>query len=206
MACKVAGESKKYNKNLVAQPSTAVQLDIHVQILPKSLGRLLQRVRTSRSISILHSTYEHAPRYSFLLNSIFGNSPTTEWQDSVSAMLRNGSKFSDHYVDQEHPYKRRRRISIDGPSNELLSHDTSFVRGAQEGYESTINSHSDDDITEAVGQLSLNEDEEVRYHGRVSGLHLLDGSDRIDRRNEGGIWLVILILSSILMVANHWTY
>ena len=36
--------------------------------------------------------------------------------------------------------------------------------------------------------MSLNEDEQVRYHGRASGLHLLSNTERHDRRNEGGIW------------------
>ena len=52
----------------------------------------------------------------------------------------------------------------------------------------STNSSSDDDFAGAVGQLSLNEDEEVRYHGKASGLHLLGAKDRLDRRNEGGIW------------------
>ncbi|KAF9485619.1 hypothetical protein BDN70DRAFT_533969 [Pholiota conissans] len=43
-------------------------------------------------------------------------------------------------------------------------------------------------VAGAVGQLSLNEDEEVRYHGKASGLYLLDGRGGKERRNEGGIW------------------
>lgn len=49
-------------------------------------------------------------------------------------------------------------------------------------------SDSEDELTGAVGQLSLNEDEQVRYHGKASGLHLLGIKDRVDGRNEGGIW------------------
>ena len=44
------------------------------------------------------------------------------------------------------------------------------------------------DIQDAVGQLSLNEDEQVRFHGKASGLHLLAPRERIDGRSEGGIW------------------
>ena len=44
------------------------------------------------------------------------------------------------------------------------------------------------DLEEAVGQLSLNEDEQVRFHGKASGLHLLAPHERIDGRSEGGIW------------------
>ena len=44
------------------------------------------------------------------------------------------------------------------------------------------------DLEEAVGQLSLNEDEQIRFHGKASGLHLLAPQERIDGRSEGGIW------------------
>jgi hypothetical protein len=45
-----------------------------------------------------------------------------------------------------------------------------------------------DDLADAVGQLSLNEDAVVRYHGRTSGLHLLAADPRRDGRNSGGLW------------------
>ena len=44
------------------------------------------------------------------------------------------------------------------------------------------------DLEEAVGQLSMNEDEQVRFHGKASGLHLLAPQERVDGRSEGGIW------------------
>lgn len=43
-------------------------------------------------------------------------------------------------------------------------------------------------LVSEIGQLSLNEEREVRFHGQASGLHLLDVKDRSDGRNEGGIW------------------
>ncbi|KAG5644833.1 hypothetical protein DXG03_007558 [Asterophora parasitica] len=49
-------------------------------------------------------------------------------------------------------------------------------------------SSANEELTGAVGQLSLNEDEQVRYHGKASGLHLLGNKERLDARNEGGIW------------------
>ncbi|TFK29468.1 hypothetical protein FA15DRAFT_752599 [Coprinopsis marcescibilis] len=52
----------------------------------------------------------------------------------------------------------------------------------------SLSSESEDDLAGAVGQLSLNEDEQVRYHGKVSGLHILNDNERVDGRNEGGIW------------------
>lgn len=55
---------------------------------------------------------------------------------------------------------------------------------------SDVDSEEEAEFTGAVGQLSLNEDEQVRYHGKASGLYLLGNKERIDRRNEGGIWFV----------------
>lgn len=53
-----------------------------------------------------------------------------------------------------------------------------------------MTSDSESELMGAVGQLSLNEDEQVRYHGKASGLYLLGNKERIDQRNEGGIWLL----------------
>ena len=52
----------------------------------------------------------------------------------------------------------------------------------------SFSTDSEEDLPGAAGQLSLNEEEQVRYHGKASGLHLLGDKDRIDSRNEGGIW------------------
>ncbi|KAF5384170.1 hypothetical protein D9615_003165 [Tricholomella constricta] len=52
----------------------------------------------------------------------------------------------------------------------------------------SLSSGTGEELTGAVGQLSLNEDEQVRYHGKASGLHLLGNKERLDTRNEGGIW------------------
>lgn len=63
-------------------------------------------------------------------------------------------------------------------------------------------SGSDDELTGAVGQLSLNEDEQVRYHGKASGLHLLGLKERVDGRNEGGIWSVTILQTFIPLSSN----
>ncbi|THV03041.1 hypothetical protein K435DRAFT_775205 [Dendrothele bispora CBS 962.96] len=59
------------------------------------------------------------------------------------------------------------------------------VPGSLSDDESSLN---DDEMLAALGQLSLNEEEQVRYHGKASGLYLLGSQDRLDHRNEGGIW------------------
>jgi len=52
----------------------------------------------------------------------------------------------------------------------------------------STDSEDEDDVADAVGQLSLNEDEQVRYHGKASGLYLLGYNAKEEARNEGGIW------------------
>jgi hypothetical protein len=39
-----------------------------------------------------------------------------------------------------------------------------------------------------MGQLSLDDASQIRYHGKASGLHLLGQTQRVDRRAENGIW------------------
>jgi len=53
-----------------------------------------------------------------------------------------------------------------------------------------LHSDSEEELLNAVGQLSMNEDEQIRYHGKASGIYLLRKKERLDQRNEGGIWLV----------------
>ena len=70
----------------------------------------------------------------------------------------------------------------------------SYVSGG--GYASgymgaSTDSDSEDDVADAVGQLSLNEDDQVRYHGKASGLYLLGFNAKAEARNEGGIWYVM---------------
>ncbi|KAI6041549.1 fungal-specific transcription factor domain-containing protein [Pisolithus marmoratus] len=47
---------------------------------------------------------------------------------------------------------------------------------------------TEENVTDAFGQLSLNEDKQIRYHGEASGLHLLGINAKDEARNEDGIW------------------
>ncbi|KDQ54162.1 hypothetical protein JAAARDRAFT_38766 [Jaapia argillacea MUCL 33604] len=70
-----------------------------------------------------------------------------------------------------------------------LSHNSHSPEGYGEGDgQSSEETEDEEELADAVGQLSLNEHEEVRYHSKVSGLHLLGVEERVDGRSEGGIW------------------
>ncbi|EIW80084.1 hypothetical protein CONPUDRAFT_58526 [Coniophora puteana RWD-64-598 SS2] len=120
---------------------------------------------------------------------------------------QNGGESPDHVRRQ------RRRVEAEGFEYERPSSSssggqltTAFGRRTSPGYpgaspihggsgasyrqgsSSSVDSESEDEVTDAVGQLSLNEDEQVRYHGKASGLYLLGINQRQEARNEGGIW------------------
>ena len=113
--------------------------------------------------------------------------------------MRQGSRAHDRDPAGESPRQRRRlgssspkSRSYTNPSLPTHSHSHVRPRGGTPSLSpvSATSSEEDDDeeLASAVGQLSLNEDSQVRYHGQVSGLHILGQSDRLDKRNEGGIW------------------
>lgn len=126
----------------------------------------------------------------------------SDMQRSSPASFASSSTH-DHDPAGESP-RQRRRLESSSPksrphTNPSLqthsrSHSHSHVhpRGGTPSLSpaSASSSEIDDDeeLASAVGQLSLNEDSQVRYHGQVSGLHILGQSDRLDKRNEGGIW------------------
>lgn len=88
----------------------------------------------------------------------------------------------------ESPAQRRRINSSSSPHRSALSQVQARTPSLSPTPSEGLTSMSEDDLNSAVGQLSLNEDSQVRYHGEASGLHILGMSDRLDKRNEGGLW------------------
>ena len=89
------------------------------------------------------------------------------------------------------------RASLSGSSSIGLDARGSISNGVDAAAGASSADASDEEtLTDAVGQLSLNEDSQVRFHGKASGLHLLGKKPRMDRRNEGGIWYVPPLLNS----------
>ena len=94
--------------------------------------------------------------------------------------------------------RRQRRRLDDGVDRDVpnhRSHSSASSRSPQRQQpedESTgdTDESGEDEMAIALGQLSLNEDEQVRFHGKMSGLHLLGVKERQDGRGEGGIWCV----------------
>lgn len=65
----------------------------------------------------------------------------------------------------------------------------------------TTSAYLDHDLPQAIGELSLNEDDQVRHHGQASGLYLLGDQERLDNRYNGGIWYISL--PPLLLSTHH---
>ncbi|KAG2075201.1 hypothetical protein BDR04DRAFT_1092068 [Suillus decipiens] len=118
--------------------------------------------------------------------------PSSEWQDRLSASLTRGPVGHHHGVSPAYnlsgaPSPQRRRLDV--PSASSGPHQPNwnqmYTMDALSDSEGTDESNG---LDTAFGQLSLDENQEIRYHGKVSGLHLLGRSSRLDSRHEGGIW------------------
>ncbi|KIJ16298.1 hypothetical protein PAXINDRAFT_98785 [Paxillus involutus ATCC 200175] len=133
------------------------------------------------------------------------------FNDSQSIRRQHSSIRLSRLPEEDHVRRQRRRVEGDGeggdggisPGATSVTHvrngrsspgysparsSTGYASGGGYGHMGSTDSDSDDDLVNAVGQLSLNEDEQVRYHGKASGLYLLDVSAKAEARNEGGIW------------------
>ncbi|KAG6837321.1 hypothetical protein H0H93_011416 [Arthromyces matolae] len=118
--------------------------------------------------------------------------PTKEWQDSLSQLLASSS--SNHEASRR---PRRRRLDSVSPNSHSDWPDTDTMEGSSLSFHLSRNfsencaGEEEEDLkaaTEAIGELSLDENQEVRFHGRSSGLHLITKNNRTDDRVEGGLW------------------
>lgn len=121
--------------------------------------------------------------------------PTQEWQDNLSKRLAGSfSRQSRDSLSTNPSYSSSRMSSsssISATQRRRLNNpvELSYLPDWNSMY--TFNEEDSDDAkdaTENMGTLSLNENQEIRYHGRVSGLPLLGQNTRTDDRIEGGIW------------------
>ncbi|KIO08530.1 hypothetical protein M404DRAFT_23073 [Pisolithus tinctorius Marx 270] len=101
--------------------------------------------------------------------------PTTDWQDRLTARLTRSAFDKEGTSGQSHSPSRPSDM---GP----------VLRRPRDWAYADSDDVDESRATTAFGQLSLDENQEIRYHGKTSGLHLLSRSDRLDKRNEGGVW------------------
>ncbi|KAL6307843.1 hypothetical protein BKA93DRAFT_822824 [Sparassis latifolia] len=155
----------------------------------------LMSVRSRRqSRSTRESVTQHDPSVSVR--------PTLEWQDRLSEALACGrekqpgtdascqpslsyalSSTGAGSLEGRARQKRRLDIAPSPYSGVLAATSWDELHSIHDPEESEL-----DDCADAFGNLSIDENKEVRYHGNSLGLHMLAQSERTDGRNVGGMW------------------
>ncbi|KAI1791308.1 fungal-specific transcription factor domain-containing protein [Ganoderma leucocontextum] len=125
--------------------------------------------------------------------------PTLAWQDRLSARLvrtpsasqslspRSAASPPGDSTDSHGSEPPRIRRRLDGPSS---SGGSVRARLSVQPPQRDADADGDnlDDCANAFGNLSIDENREVRYHGNSAGLQLLALTERSDERNSKGIW------------------
>ncbi|KAF7793390.1 hypothetical protein EIP86_004502 [Pleurotus ostreatoroseus] len=143
--------------------------------------------------------------------------PTSEWQDQLYRRLSNAPASGiaspmTSYSSSSEPTRFASWSSSSDPTSPMLAMPTSLPGMSGEPsrrrrrldapyvpsdlqhparmYDQREYDEEYDDTVGALGHLSVDENREIRYHGRSAGLHLLAKSDRTDdsQQKENGIW------------------
>ncbi len=113
--------------------------------------------------------------------------------DGYSSPVRSRSRDARHAGVGTGSEKERLSSEREQDIDRLLERDGS-PHGSADGAGGEFEAEAE--LADAMGQLSVNEEAQVRYHGKASGLHLLVMGDMGKKlssrngRNEGGLWLV----------------
>ncbi|KAH7337849.1 fungal-specific transcription factor domain-containing protein [Rhizoctonia solani] len=135
-------------------------------------------------------THINTARTAILNGQVGFDVPPRDWQDELGARIMGSShsqppsRHAPTPPARSPPDAQRRRLSSSGS-----------VSPAQPRHTHLPPDESDsepDPLTDALGQLSLNEHQQLRYHGKASGLHILAQApayrrDRV-RMDDDGIW------------------
>ncbi|KAI0633886.1 fungal-specific transcription factor domain-containing protein [Trametes polyzona] len=128
--------------------------------------------------------------------------PTLLWQDRLSERLArsfgegstspppvpSGSQRAESHTSE--PPRTKRRLEEPPPNSvQLTTPYLHTARSLSSAATTEVSSEDNlDDCADAFGNLSIDENREVRYHGNSCGLQLLAHAERTDGRNLKGIW------------------
>ncbi|CUA68348.1 Lactose regulatory protein LAC9 [Kluyveromyces lactis NRRL Y-1140] [Rhizoctonia solani] len=134
-------------------------------------------------------THINTARTAILNGQVGFDVPPRDWQDELGARIMHSShQPSSRHVPtppaRSPPDAQRRRLSSSGSVSPAQPRHTHLPPDESDG--------EPDPIIDALGQLSLNEHHQLRYHGKASGLHILAQApayrrDRV-RMDDDGIW------------------
>ncbi|KAF9245870.1 fungal-specific transcription factor domain-containing protein [Melanogaster broomeanus] len=177
----------------LSQPAGATKEDFFACIFRSNESSARDAARSRRQSRISREIVSSSR------NNKLSTVPTSEWQDRLSARLSTAvvggsSSASMRATPSQSPTRAFGGAPL--PQRRRLDDPSSGAGPSQPDWNEmyTMEGLSDSDDTDesqgatAFGQLSLDENQEVRFHGKASGLHLLIRNDRLDGRLEGGVW------------------
>ncbi|CAE6481243.1 unnamed protein product [Rhizoctonia solani] len=135
-------------------------------------------------------THINTARTAILNGQVGFDVPPRDWQDELSARIlgtsqpQSSSRHDRTPPALSPPDAQRRRLSSSGSVSPAQPRHSHLPPDESDG--------EPDPLTDALGQLSLNEHHQLRYHGKASGLHILAQApayrrDRV-RMDDDGIW------------------
>ena len=121
------------------------------------------------------SKLSQLPDSQFVLNEISNNDPLTS---SIIQSITQKQSFSSPSHTDSNPPQRRRLNSF----QTISSNNINNLNDALSPINDDICSFND--ISDSLGQLSIDENSNMRYHGKASGLYLITNN----KRHKQGIW------------------
>ncbi|CAE7227860.1 unnamed protein product [Rhizoctonia solani] len=135
-------------------------------------------------------THLNTARTAILNGQVGFDVPPRDWQDELGARILHSShsqppsRHAPTPPARSPPDAQRRRLSSSGSVSPAQPRHSHLPPDESDG--------EPDPLIDALGQLSLNEHHQLRYHGKASGLHILAQApayrrDRV-RMDDDGIW------------------
>ncbi|EPQ54209.1 hypothetical protein GLOTRDRAFT_122008 [Gloeophyllum trabeum ATCC 11539] len=167
-----------------SQPAGATMEDLFHSFIATNERQTQRQSRVSREIVSTSKDSRLSPSQAAAwqdrLTTLLGAPPTNPPSSDISQHSSPPDNWRDGH-SSEREGNRRPRLGSSPDFSGMYTID---------GSSDATGEHSDDveESSHAIGQLSLDENDEVRFHGEASGLHLLGQSERTDDRKEDGIW------------------
>ncbi|KAF8846123.1 hypothetical protein BDN67DRAFT_1064611 [Paxillus ammoniavirescens] len=177
----------------LSQPAGATKEDFFACIFRSNEASARDAARSRRQSRISREIVSSAR------DNTLSTVPTAEWQDRLSARLSKAVVGDISSTSMQIAPSQSSNRTFGGaplPQRRRLDDPNSGAGPSQPDWNEmyTMEGLSDSDDTDesqgatAFGQLSLDENQEVRFHSKAAGLHLLIRNDRLDSRLEGGVW------------------
>ncbi|THH18408.1 hypothetical protein EW146_g2572 [Bondarzewia mesenterica] len=150
---------------------------------PRRQSRVSREIVSSNNSALVSPTLEWQDRLSSRYATT-GSTLANGYGSDLSRISRSSSDLSSRVAGPSLSQRRR----LEGDASSKPDWDLYLRMGILSMFTDSDDDRESEDSSTMFGQLSLDENKEVRHHGKASGLSLLYQNDRTDDRKLGGIW------------------